>query len=71
MGKDTNKIYCEEFSEIFQMFDDASKPGQQIFEGWEPLNFANPANMAAIQRMLGIGGACKIVTFLSLLFSYV
>ena len=63
MGKETDAMYREEFSEIFEVFNNASKPGQTIFEGWEPLNFANPADMAAIQKMLGIGGACKVKTF--------
>ena len=50
-------MYREDLSKIFELFNDVSKPGQTIFEGWEPLDFANPADMAAIQKILGIRGA--------------
>ena len=63
MGKETEKMYQEEFKKIFELFDEASKQGQQVFPGWERLNFANPADMAAIQKCLGIGGAAKVMKF--------
>ena len=53
MGKETKKMYQEEFKDIFQVFLDASKEGQTIFPGWHPINFANPADMAAIQKCWG------------------
>ena len=56
-------MYGEECHELFQLFIDASKPNQKIFPDWEPINFANPANMAAIQKVLRIGGAAKVWIF--------
>ena len=63
MGKETEKMYQEEFKKIFELFDEESKQGQQVFPGWERLNFANPADMAAIQKCLSIGGAAKVMKF--------
>lgn len=48
---------------VFELFDNASKDGQIVFEGWEKLNFANLANMAAIKTYLGLGGAAKVIKF--------
>ena len=56
-------MYQEEFADFFQFFVDASKEGQTVFPGWEPINFANPANMVVIQKVLGIGGAAKVWKF--------
>ena len=35
----------------------------KLFSDWQPLNFASPADMAAIQKCLGIGGAAKVQKF--------
>ena len=56
-------MYQEEFKELFELFIAASKPNQEVFPDWEPINFANPADMAAIQKVLGIGGAAKVWKF--------
>jgi hypothetical protein len=63
MGKETTAMYQDEFQDLFDIFVDASKPGQKVFSGWEPIHFSNPADMAAIQKVLGIGGAAKVMTF--------
>ena len=63
MGRETDKCYQEEFRDTFEMLFRAAEMQQQEFEGWEPLNFANPADMAAIQKCLGLGGACKVKTY--------
>ena len=60
MGKETKKMYQKEFHELFHIFIDASKPNQDMFPDWEPINFANAANMPAIQKVLEIQGAAKI-----------
>ena len=63
MGKETTAMYQEEFQDLFDVFVDASKQGRQVFPEWEPIHFSNPADMAAIQKVLGIGGAAKVMTF--------
>ena len=63
MGKETKKMYQEEFKSLFDTFIEASEEGQDVFEGWKPINFSNPADMAAIQKVLGIGGAAKVYKF--------
>ena len=63
MGKETKEMYQDEFRHIFQLYADASKENQTIFPDWEPINFVNPADMAAIQKVLGIGGAAKVWKF--------
>ena len=63
MGKETKKMYQEEFKSLFDTFIEASEEGQDVFEGWKPINFSNPADMAAIQKVLGIGGAAKVLQF--------
>ena len=63
MGKETEAMYKEEFYKLFDLFYEAGKEGYIVFPDWYPLNFANPANMAAIQKCLGIGGAAKIMIF--------
>ena len=61
MGKESKEMYQEEFASLFQLFTDASAEGQNIFPGWKNINFSNPA--AAIQKVLGIGGAAKVWKF--------
>ena len=63
MGKETKEMYQDKFRHIFQLYSDASKENQTIFPDWEPINFVNPADMAAIQKVLGIGGAAKVWKF--------
>ena len=63
MGKETKQMYQEEFASIFQLFSDASVEGQDIFPDWEAINFSNPADMAAIMKVLGFGGAAKVWRF--------
>ena len=63
MGKETTTMYQEEFKHLFELLFWAAKISQQEFNGWEPFNFANPADMAAIQKCVGLGGACKIKQF--------
>lgn len=63
MGKETATMYQDEFKELFDTFNEASKEGQDIFPEWQPVNFASPADMAAIQKCLGIGGAAKVMHF--------
>ena len=63
MGKETATMYQEEFREMFDIFNKASKDGQTIFQDWKKLNFSSPADMAAIQKCLGIGGAAKVMKF--------
>ena len=64
MKKEIEQIYQEEFKKIFELFDKAINVAQMVFSGWEQLNFANPADMAAIQKCLCIGGAAKVMKFL-------
>ena len=56
-------MYQEELKYLFDTFISASEEGQDIFEGWQPINFSNPADMSAIQKLLGIGGAAKGYNF--------
>ena len=63
MGKENSALYQEEFKDIFRTFIDASADDQQVFQEWKPINFANLADMAAIQKVLGIGGAAKVWRF--------
>ena len=56
-------MYQEVFKDLFEIFSKARKDGQTIFEGWNPLNFASPADMAKIHKCLGIGGASKVMKF--------
>ena len=63
MGKETANMYQEEFKDLFQIFIDASADNQKVFPEWKPINFSNPADMAAIQKVLGIGGAAKVWRF--------
>ena len=63
MGRKIQAMYQEEFKEMFEILFQAAEVGQTEFPGWEPLNFANPANMAAIQKCLGLGGACKVTKY--------
>ena len=63
MGKESEKMYQEEFCELFELFRQAGLPMQQIFLEWKGVRIANPADMAAIQKVLGIGGAAKVYNF--------
>ena len=63
MGKETQQMYQEEFSHIFDLFQKAGEKDQSIFPDWVGINFSNPADMAAIQKVLGIGGAAKVWKF--------
>ena len=38
----------------------AAELNQQKFPCWKAPNFANPANMATIHKLLGLGGTCKV-----------
>ena len=60
MGKETQAMYQESFKDIFEILSCATNIGQTEFPGWKPLNFSNPEDMAAIQKCLGLGGACKV-----------
>ena len=60
MGRETNKMYQEECKDLFELMFCASMENQSEIPEWKPLNFSNPADMAAIQKSLGIGGACKV-----------
>ena len=42
---------------------DASEQCQDIFPKWKSINLSNPSDMAAIQKVLGIGGASKVWKF--------
>ena len=57
-------MYQTEFKEMFELLFCATDNDQTEFPDWKPLNFANPVGMAAIQKGLGLGGACKIKRFL-------
>ena len=48
---------------FFEVLFRAAQEGQEEFPGWKALNFSNPADMAAIQKYLGLGGVCKIKRF--------
>ena len=61
MGTKLATMYQEEFAYLFEIFDKASKEGQTIFPYWKRIEFANPANMAAIQKCLGIGEDEKVM----------
>ena len=63
-------MYQDVFRNFFQIFIDTSAKNQEIFPDWEPIIFANPANMAEIQKVLGIGGAAKVWILLLLLFTH-
>ena len=63
MGKESERMYQEEFCEMFELFRKAGMPMQDIFEGWKGVQIVNPADMAAIQKILGIGGAAKVYKF--------
>ena len=63
MGKETATMYQEDFKDIFEIFSKVSKDGKTTIEGWHPLTFASPADMTAIQKFLGIGGAAKVMKF--------
>ena len=56
-------MYKEEFHKIFELCIDAIKPGKKVYPGCQPINFSNPADMAAIKLCLGIGGADKVWNF--------
>ena len=56
-------MYQDKFQEIFDTFTKASEEGQDIFPEWEPINFSNPEDMAAFQKVLGIEGATKVHNF--------
>ena len=60
MGKESEQMHQDEFKEIFELFMGASKDEQNIFPGWQPINFSNPADMGAIQKVLEIRGAAKV-----------
>ena len=63
MENEYAKMCQDEFSSAFDMFHEAIKDRQTVFPAWLPISFANPANMAAIQKALGVGGAVKLYIF--------
>ena len=63
MGKETESMYQDKFKDFFEFLFRTAEEGQEEFPGWKPLNFSNPSDMAAIQKCLGLGGACKIKCF--------
>ena len=63
MGKETDKMYQNELCGLFDSFINVSVEDQDVFEGWKPINSSNPADMATIQKVLGIGGASKLYKF--------
>ena len=59
-------MYQKEFDEAFDLFYQASKEGQTLFQDWKPLNTSMPADMATIQKALGVGGAAKVFDFFAI-----
>ena len=66
MGKESEQMYQEEFCEMFELFRKVGLPIQDIFEGWKGVQIVNLADMAAIQKILGIGGATKVYIFFAI-----
>ena len=66
MGKESKQMYQDEFGEAFDLFNQASIEGQTLFQEWKPLNTSMPADMAAIQKALGVGGAAKVFNFFAI-----
>ena len=66
MGKESKQMYQEDFGEAFDLFNQASTEGQTLFQEWKPLNTSMPADMAAIQKALGVGGAAKVFNFFAI-----
>ena len=48
---------------MFELFRKSGLLMQEIFEGWKGVRIVNPADMAVIQKKLGIGGAANIYNF--------
>lgn len=62
-GERKQKNVPREFCELVELFRQASLPMQEIFSEWKGVWIANPADMTAIQKVLGIGGAAKVYNF--------